>query len=242
MGNQLEQLLRQEYQERKLRNSSYSLRAFARYLGIGIASLSDLLQGKRGLSPKNKIKIAEKLHLSPAQRQAIFLEKSKNLPPVIDEETFKYISDWYHYGILVLPEIDNHKTTPLWVSKKLGISLDEAKEAIERLIKLKLIKKEKSKFIIPKLPFTTTKDIPSTAIRKRHIQILERGKDAIVNRGVNERFFFETTMAIDPDKIEEAKNMIIKYMRRVCKKLETGKQKEIYSLTTGLFPLGPKDN
>jgi uncharacterized protein (TIGR02147 family) len=237
MENHLITLLKEEYETRKFRNSAYSLRAFAKHLGIGIASLSDVLKGKRSLSPKNKIKIAEKLQLSPEQKRELFLKTIDNPTPIIEEENFKFISDWYHYGILVLSEIKDHKTAPSWVSQKLGISTQEAKDGITRLIKLGLLKKEDGKFIKGSAPFTTTMDIPSAAIKKRHLQILDKGKDSIINLDVDERFFFETTMAIDPKNFEKAKEMIMKYMRKVVKQLESGNQKEVFTLTTGLFPL-----
>jgi len=234
--NYLITLLKQEYESRKLRNSAYSLRAFANFLGIGIASLSDVLGGKRKLSPKNKVKVAEKLHLSPEQKRVLFLKVVENVRPIIEEEKFRIISDWYHYGILVIPEIKNHKAAPSWVAKKLGITNLEAKEGIARLIKLELLKKENGKLKRLVAPFTTTIDVPSTAIRKRHLQILDKGKDSLLYTDIKDRFFFETTMAIDPKNFDKAKDMIVRYMRKVCAHLETGEQKEVYSLTTGLFP------
>ena len=54
-------LLKDELQKRKEKNRSYSLRAFARDLGIGATSLSDLFNGKRKLSPKNVTKVMDKL-------------------------------------------------------------------------------------------------------------------------------------------------------------------------------------
>jgi uncharacterized protein (TIGR02147 family) len=240
MDDYLAKMIRHEYENRKLRNPSYSLRAFAKFLGVGIASLSDLLKGKRGLSPKNKVKVAEKLNFSPEQKRVAFLKKIENPKPILEEEVFKLIADWYHYGVLALCEIESHKTAPSWVAKKLGITTIEAKEAISRLIKLNLIERKNNKFVLIKESSTTTNNIPSIAIRKRHTQILEKAKEAIINKDINERFFFETTLAIDPKNIELAQELVTKYMRKVCKKLENGNQSEVYTLTTGLFPLNTK--
>ncbi|MGZ3699878.1 MAG: helix-turn-helix domain-containing protein, partial [Bdellovibrionota bacterium] len=61
------ELLNEAFAERKAKNPSYSLRAFARYLAISAAALSQVLSRKRDLSKRNALKVAERLGLSPLQ-------------------------------------------------------------------------------------------------------------------------------------------------------------------------------
>ena len=68
-------ILQDQLSKRKERNKFYSLRAFARDLGIGSTTLSDVLAQKRQLSKSNIIKISEKLSLSPLEIERLNLER-----------------------------------------------------------------------------------------------------------------------------------------------------------------------
>lgn len=238
-------LLEREYIKRKQRNSAYSLRAFAKYLGIGIASLSDCLSLKRSLSKKNILKIIDKLELSPHEAEILLAESQKALTKTetdlyrlkIKDDQFKIMSDWYHFAILELALIKDHKATPVWVAHKLGISVIEAQVAIERLVNLKFLTIKRNKFQRMTAPVIASSATPSSAIRRRRKQLLDLAKESIDNDPLEDRAFWDTTMAIDPKNIEKAREMLIKYSRKICKTLETGNQKEIYQLSVGLFPL-----
>ena len=53
-----------EFDKRKRKNSSYSLNAFARYIGLQPSKLSEALNGKRGLSAVTGRKIANSLQFT----------------------------------------------------------------------------------------------------------------------------------------------------------------------------------
>ena len=60
----------------------------------------------------------------------------------LEFEYFKVISDWYHYAIIELTLIDGFSSSPMWISERLGITTNQAKSAIERLISLGLLQKK----------------------------------------------------------------------------------------------------
>ena len=62
--------LRHEWEERRGRRSRYSLRAFARDIQVSPSSLSEILQGKSGLSGEQAAKISEKLGWGESRRAA----------------------------------------------------------------------------------------------------------------------------------------------------------------------------
>src|SRR4051812_14823439 len=62
-------LLKTELSTRCKVNPRYSLRAFSAHLGVTSSFLSKLLNGKRPLTEKTLLKMAEKLALSPQQTQ-----------------------------------------------------------------------------------------------------------------------------------------------------------------------------
>ncbi|MBI2522032.1 MAG: TIGR02147 family protein [Bdellovibrio sp.] len=237
------EIIQREYLKRKSKNQAYSLRAFSNYLGIGIASLSSFIAGKRNLSKKNMIKVADRLSLPPLEQELFISQANKKTSSVdierlqLQEDTFHLISDWYHYGILELCAIKSHKNSSSWVAWKLGISELEATLAINRLMKLGLLKKRGTNFYRDTPPLTTKTDVPDRAIRSRHHQILELAKISLEHDPIDKRHFWETTFALSPEKYEEAKKLIIASSRKIVKLLESGTPKEVYSLSINLFPL-----
>jgi hypothetical protein len=68
MNQSFYQLLIEEFKLRQKRNASYSMRAFARDLGIGLGSISEVLSGKRELSKSNFEKALGKMQLTDEQK------------------------------------------------------------------------------------------------------------------------------------------------------------------------------
>ena len=240
MQNYSNAYLKSGFEQRKAKNQSYSLRAFANYLGVGIATLSDVINDKRGLSPKNRKKVCQRLKLSPLVTEQFLATESKDLALdklVLEDRKFRLISDWYHYAILELSYIKDHKASVGWIAKKIGIAKTTAKDALARLVKLQLLKIENNCLIQTTPPLKTTDNIPSLAIRKRHQKLMDMAQESIDHDPIDKRYFYEITIAVDPDKIEEAEKMMVKSIRRIAKKLESGRPTEIYSLGTQLFPL-----
>jgi uncharacterized protein (TIGR02147 family) len=232
--------LKAEFERRRARNKAYSMRAFASSLGVGIATLSDVMSGKRGLSPKNRVKISEKLKLSPLDRER-FLTKQNQEEELekleLEDRKFRLISDWYHYAILELTYVKDHKASAAWIAKKIGIAKTTVKDALVRLVELQLLKIEDSCLIQTTPPLKTTDNIPSLAIRKRHQELMDLAKESIEHDPIDQRYFYEITIAVDPARVEEAQMLMRKSIRKIAKKLGTGKPTEIYSLGTQLFPL-----
>ena len=240
-NNYCQKILEREFLARRKRNPRFSLRSYAKFLGIGVASLSEVLAGKRQLSPKNIKKISEKLHLRPLETELLVnakLEKYSDQEVLfLEQEKFTIIADWYHFAIIELASIKRHKATPHWISQELGIDRYEAKLALERLQKLKLIEIKNGKIIRQTGFLSSGTDIPSAAIRNRHHQILDRAHDSLDYDSIDKRFFHEITIAIDPNNIEEMKTTLKKFMRKNANKLEKGNPNKVYSFALSLFPL-----
>ena len=172
-----QQILLQELETRKERNPHYSLRAFARDLGVGSTSLSDVLAAKRNFSRSNLDKISEKLCLSPEQRDAMLAEvatkQTKKTKEEIErlqlaEAEFRLIADWYYLAILSLAETDTCSSESKDIAERLGITLKQVNDALATLLKMGLIDKKDGILSATGLAISTTRDIPSRAIRKHH--------------------------------------------------------------------------
>ncbi|MFZ8932500.1 MAG: TIGR02147 family protein [Bacteriovoracaceae bacterium] len=239
------QILKDELYKRKLRNSSYSLRAFARDLGIGSTSLSDVMSNKRKLSRKNIQKVSEKLSLSPKEVSLIEDElrgnsnKTKTEIEFLEmkEDQFRLIADWYYLAILNFARLPDNYSNPSYLSQRLGLPEETIKEAIDRLQRLDLIKIEDDRLIRTSSPINTTKEIASMAIRKHHKDQLHLAEKSLENDQLEKRNFNSITMAINPAKIDKAKEIIQKTVSKIENTLEDETPEEVYVLNFHLFPL-----
>ena len=129
-------ILREELKNRQNKNSSYSLRAFSRDLGVNPASLSQFLNGRRALSSKNLDGIAKRLGYSPiafgapASKAESRIERNE----ILREDEQVIISEWYYFAILNLAKINRCKADPYFLSRRLGIDPSIASRATDRLI------------------------------------------------------------------------------------------------------------
>src|SRR5437763_1672981 len=115
-------ILQREYSIRRVRNPHYSIRSFARKLGIGSGPLSELLCGKRPLTKKMSARIAKNL----------VLESEPEFNP-LSADAFSAIADWHYYALLSLMQTDDFVSSPRWIANRLGIPANEVRLAISRL-------------------------------------------------------------------------------------------------------------
>ena len=244
-NNYCREVLKQEFTRRKDRNSMYSLRAFARDLEIGSTSLSDVLSCKRKLSKNNILKISKILSFSPEQ-ESLILEELKGATKKtndeiqrlqVAEDTFRLISDWYYLAILNLSKIKSNQGNKEWVARRLGITEIEAQTALELLIRMKFIEIKNNKIIRTSLPLSTTRDVPSLAIRKHHRENLRLAEISMDLENVHLREFSSITMPVDMKNLEKAKDFLMKVKRKVAKILDNENATEVYTLSFQLFPL-----
>lgn len=242
-------ILKEKFDALKSKNSSYSLRSFAKKLKIHPAAMSEILRGKRVVSTRLANRIVESSIFDELEHQQILnsLKSNKKLFDLtkraltnsteIELDKYYLVSDWYYYSILSLSETSNFIGDPFWISDRLGISELIAKKALTRLTRLGYFKKQRNNKYTPiKASLTTTQDIPNKALQVRHEQNLEAAKESLQQNNVMEREFTFITMAIDKSKIPEAKRMIREFRDKLCSYLEEGEKSEVYELAIQLFP------
>lgn len=249
----LKQCLKNELAQRISKNPRYSLRSFASLLDTNIGTLSAILNGKRKLTPTTAEKFCRRLNYSPARQQEILRKitqsksSSKSPAPMateLDQEYFRLISEWYHYAILQMINLDDYGTDdqhlrPSWFAKKLGISTAEAKLAIDRLLELGMVTKNKHGFLVRSKDAYTTKDknVTGPALIAWQKQLREKAIHSLENDPIELRSMNSMTMAIDPEKIEEARVLIQEFQERLAEFLTKDQKKKVYQLTVSLFPL-----
>jgi uncharacterized protein (TIGR02147 family) len=251
--------LNRELARRCEKNPQYSLRSFAKALGIDAGTVSRYLNGKQVPSFKLSKRILATLDLTPeeeeqfltslAQKQRAkdskenLLSKAKaEKPHDLSIEYYRVIADWYHMALMELTFVEQFQCDPRWIASQLGISQTEANLALKRLLKLGLIEKDNGKLVKKDAQlFTTDRHISTPALRKNQKQFLEKAIYSLENDPAETRKITSMTMAIDPKKLEIAKRMIDEFNLRLCKILESGKRKIVYNLEMALYPIQKLD-
>jgi len=235
-----QRLLVTEFKARQERNSSYSLRAFARDIGVSKTSISDVINGLRCLSLISIESVAVSLKLDEEQikllRDDLSILSDRNRNVLLDDE-FVLIKDWYYIAILNLAKLSVNHCNAEWVADRLGLDLDLAEESLEKLIELKLIKNVDGRIVRTSEPITTTADIPSASIREHHKQSLQKAIDSLESVPVELRDYTTVTYAIHPDNISEVKKIIHGFHRKLGKVFSDTNATDVYRLNIQFFPL-----
>jgi uncharacterized protein (TIGR02147 family) len=253
-------LLREELATRCQVNARYSLRAFARDLAIAPSRLSEILNGKQGLSRPAAAKMAIKLGYSESETELfcdlvasqhsrsksdrevaqIRLKKHQNDAQTlrIKADTFQLISEWYHLAILELTNLSSFNSAPEWIARALGISEPEVVQALARLERLGFIEQKNGTILPVENRTSTPGGIDSESIKKFHRQILQKAINAIVMQPLDQRELSAFIISISLKQLPAAKEKIRGFWREFCTEMDKSREKDsVYCLSMQFFNL-----
>lgn len=255
--------LNDELVKRTSMNRAYSLRAFAKSLGLASGELSEILRGVRKLSLKSALKISKALGLTSRETKHLVsmveVEQGKsfngeqtktNKTPYNEAkmsiDQFDIVSEWYHFAILNLADCMDFRWSFSWIAKKLNIKAFEVKIAIDKMINVGLIKKIAHKngevsYKISEDFVMSTEGIPSKAIRNYHRQILLKAIDSLELQTVEERDITGIGIAIDKKDLAAIKKDISEFQDMLVEKYSKDKKERVYQLEIALFALSEED-
>jgi uncharacterized protein (TIGR02147 family) len=264
--NDYRSYLKKSLAEKISRNPSYSLRAFARQLGIHHSMLSAVFKNEKKISRDRAPLIADKLGLENEDKEYFCLlveldqtkgieQKSRILAqlssfrkstPVYDltVDHFKLISDWYHLPILQMVGEPYFKFDSKVISEKIGIHFIEVEAAIERLERLELIEKDKNgNFKKVKNGLLVESPVRSESLRKFHKQMMEKALLSLETQLPKERLIQTQTISFDQTQINEVEDLMDQFFERVVQLSRKGqKRDQIYHLSTVFFNLTDHKN
>lgn len=243
--------LQDEFLRRTERNRRYSLRAFARQLGIGSSDLSKVLNDRRAVTAKLIDRLAVPLELSPAQvrgfHNGILARKTPSVSAsqitfkALSDDTFRLVADWYHFGILELMKLPTFREDPAWIAKQFNVSVIAVNVAVERLKRLGFIVEDaEGKWMDGVGPTSIVSDRKSTKARRMlQSQVLELAQKSLDSVPLEEREQSAVIMAIDTKKIPEAKKIIDQFRRDMITLLagSQAKKNRVAVLNISLFPV-----
>lgn len=227
-----------------MQTKKMSLRKLASKAQVSLGKISEIINGKRPLTPYyiNKISHALKLSLRDTQHAPANQKTAHRPDRRLTDDELHFIEEWFHLAILNLIKTKDSTNDPKWIAQRLGIQKQEAEKAVLRLKKLGLIEEVEDKFVRRNSFLSTSIDIPSSTIRKMHEQNMNKSIEALNNVPVEYRDVSHITMAISPENLGQAKKEIQKFRKKMALLLEDGEASEVYLMGIQLIPLSKLQN
>lgn len=247
-------------------NSSYSLRAFAKKLGLSPGALSSILNRKKKLSVERAHEVAIALGLDVKETEYFmalvqlegaksetlrvqYLEKIKALNPKINQsnnlresliglEHFKLISDWYGFAILELITHTSEKWNAKTISKRLGLSKANVELTLERLIKLKLIQDDSGSYIRVADSVMIESAIPNDALKKYYEGVHVESMKSIHEQTPSEKVIGAEVFSFDPSQLDKVRELTNAYLDSLSRLAnECDNKTEVYQAIANVFRL-----
>jgi len=222
------EILLDHFRRRKSRNSSYSLRAYARDIGLTPSHLSSILLEQYGLSEKKAFDVASKLKLNKYERDyfldlvnrdharspAVRLHASKRLQAraqkpksiPLSENELNFYDSWFYAAVWQkLAAHQEAALSPKEIAVDLGIDIKDVQQALKFLEANARVSREAGRFKIQKAHFFTSSPIPAKSIRAFHKQILNLASQRLEQLNQSERKNLSVILSVDAERIEEAR-------------------------------------
>lgn len=256
--------LKTALEERCKRNTRYSLRSFARQLGMSPSHLSRVMSGNSDLSSQSAIRIAQELKLKDNDME-LFLDlvnlssandssaiqilqnrihsKSKKVSrQKLKIEQFALLSEWFCLPIYALSQMSSFRGNLNWIARRLGLTAAEVRSALERLAFFGFIKiSDKNKISFAGSgSLETWDDIPSQAIKIHHEQMMKKAILELKKQPVGQREFQGLQLSFDTRHTKAAKEMIREFIDKFESKFKDQSGNELYQLNLQFFSLTQK--
>lgn len=215
----------------KISRKNFSIRAMAKHLNIGSTTLIEVLAGKKNLSLDLGYKICEKLKLSLDEThyflQLVMLDLAK------DEKTKKFFTSKIKYEkraqqlkrskisenqnqVLTLKnamilslsstfeEISEEQMAPI-----LKLTLDDTKVSLEKLVQLKLLKKnENNQFISEQKDYLVEDKNKNLSLLRYHTEVLNKTLESLQRDDPSDRAIGSEVLTFSSHKIPAANEII----------------------------------
>mgnify|MGYP002624441419 CR=1 FL=1 len=245
--------IKEELTQKQKHNPHYSLRAYARDLGMHPATLSQVIKGTRPLPLKNSLNVTRKLALGPREKtlfmESLLRSKTKldeiKISPlderfILDESYHQVIAEWEHFALLELFNLDEFIPTFDEIKKRLSLSTHRTEVVIHNLLTAGLLKKNHhGQYEKVHSDIRTTEDIKNNALKESHRENLKIANEKLDTIELELRDFSSSTLAIDLKKLPEAKTIIREFRQKMTSLLRDGKKTDIYQLAIQFYPLTP---
>lgn len=213
----------------KKKNSSFSLRAFAKKLEMQPSFLSEILASKKRLSLEKALQISRVIRMNPRettffcylvaldhcvdleQQQALEKEltvlASGESRDLLDLQLFEVIAQWECIALLELLTV-YQKKSPLFYAQQLGLSEDQISKAFFSLEQAKLVRKDDDGYTRTEKNLLISSKSHHLALKIYHSAMLEKARHAIYNQSPISRYTGTETLMIDQALLPDAHQVL----------------------------------
>ncbi len=255
-----------EFHRRLSKNSSYSMRAFARDLEMSPQKLHLVINGKSGLSSRAAQLLVSKLKISDFEKERfILLVESKHhrsqtarqiaqkklLEHVdadeglkISDDGFRITSEWYYLPILLMLEMNFDLRQSALIAKKLDIQVTKIKKAISDLVQAGLlIQKNDGSYTKNSSHFSYVAKNSSSDLMEYYKEYLHKAEASLLLQKELRHFSVMLT-TISEQQIEFAVKEINQFRKKLGKILadKSASPDKLYSLSVQFFPVLKEGN
>lgn len=256
------ELLRARWTEKKRANPAFSMRSWAKQLGMpNNTALSLILAGKRKLPKRLIPHITQSLRLD--KKEALYVEALCNLENAKNEiekkyyldrlqeilpkrqeiphelDTFFYLQDPLAGILLEMIDLPQFTSDPKWLKNKIRLNKTEAeiKETWQRLLKLGLCRQVDGKWQKTHKNLSNTIDLKDLAVQRYHSEFCQIAALAVAKQELSEREFQSYSFNLAPAKIPVAKKLMREFLVQFMEQVEASAQEDAqnYQINLQLF-------
>lgn len=258
-ANKFQDILLEEFRKRAAQRASYKMSTFARDLGLSQARLTEILNGKQGLSRVTAAKICAKLNFSREESEYFELlvtaqhARSRKERELARSHLSRLGQDgkttffeaaqipwmrWYHLALLCLFETQA-EITSAQAATRLRLKREEAEKALGELTAQGLLKHEKSTWIVPHTRTETLHfgTVTPESIRQLNADMMEKAQQAFAHP-LEERLIGASIMALSKQDLADLRVMIRDFRRRLEDRAGSADRKDaVYNFSFQFFEL-----
>jgi uncharacterized protein (TIGR02147 family) len=259
-------LLRDLYEERKVTQPFFSYRYIAAKVGFSSAGFfTNIIAGKRNISPEYIFKFAEVFKLKKAEteyfellvnfaqakdhsRKRFYFEKilghKRSKIRITEAQQYEFYSAWYYTALRELIDIYPFKDDFEELGKRVSppIKATEAKHAVELLEKIGFIRKNNEGYYEQTDTFITTGyEAQSVAITNFLMEMADMAKASIDRYPREQRDISALTFTLSREGVATIQERLKEFRREVLEMVRedksSKKQDRVYHINFHLFPL-----
>lgn len=258
------EFLRDSWEQKRRKNPSFSLRSWAKQLGMAShAPLNLMLNGKRTIAKKHIPALIKSLGLAPKEglyletlieynqsrtaiEKELYFSRLRDLTPseplqTHEMQTLKLVSDPLHFQILEMTQLADFEPSPAWIQSRLRVpaTTREIEEAIDRLLKLELLQKEGNGYKKTHRFVTNKPDVADLGAQAYHRAVSALAAELIAQVPVTEREYNGYTMSIKRESLPRAKLAIREFALRFIKEFTVTADdgEDTYQFNLQFFPI-----
>jgi uncharacterized protein (TIGR02147 family) len=254
-------ILRSEYAARRQRNESYSLRAFARTLGMSASRLSEVLNDGQRLSRSSAMRVATALgyegerrdrfcdlveaenpkseRLRAGARARLTAQHGAERERRLDDQALTALGSWLSFAILELVQPPAAAESTRALAKRLRVTTIEVEDALARLVRAGLVRRVRRGFYEATGATHAAGDGgPSVPLRELHRQLITKSLRALEEQVLGERRFDALMLRVDARKLPQAFERLQRFIVEMDEEFGVGPGRdELYAVTLQMFNL-----